>query len=132
MAVNIEAQITLVIKTDSLQRAMQICKLASFDGHVEIGTSNRRSEGKMKQAIFELLRGKFGYNEFSFSTAASLVKAQLKRGGSTTRHVLLFGVDEGAVRRVKNGIYAFIDAKHETDPSGPKGSRVEEVAPNAL
>jgi len=132
MAMNIQTEITLVIKTDSLQRAMQICKLARFEGHVEIDTSNKSRKGEMKQAIFELLRGKFGYNEFSFSMAASLVKAQLKRGGSTTRHVLLFGVDEGAVRRVENGIYAFIDAKHETDPSGPKGSRVEEVAPNAL
>jgi|SRR2546422_8137929 len=129
MAVNIEAQITLVIKTDSLQRAMQICKLASFDGHVEIGTSNRRSEGKMKQAIFELLRGKFGYNEFSFRTAASLVKAQLKRGSSTTRQVLLLGVDEGAVRRVKNGIYTFTKSKQKTEELG---SSTEEVAPNAM
>ena len=129
MAMNIQTEITLVIKTDSLQRAMQICKLARFEGHVEIDTPNTRSEGKMKQAIFELLRDKFGYNEFSFSTAASLVKAQLKRGSSTTRQVLLLGVDEGAVRRVKNGIYTFTESKQKTEELG---SSTEEVAPNAM
>jgi|SRR5436853_6081499 len=138
MAVNIEAQITLVIKTNSLQRAVQICKLASFDGHVEIDTSNKRSEGEMKQAVLNLLQTRFSGKEFTFSMAASMVKDQFKRGGSTTRRILRLALGDGIIRQAKKGIYAFVDTQiSETAASGPKlsrrqGTALEQVAPNVL
>ena len=138
MAVNIEAQITLVIKTNSLQRAVQICKLASFDGHVQIDTSNKKRDVDMKQAVLNLLQNRFSGKEFTFSMAASMVKGQFNRGGSTTRRILRLALGDGIIRQAKKGIYAFVDTQiSETAASGPKlsrrqGTALEQVAPNVL
>ena len=80
----------------------------------------------MKQAILELLEGHFGHREFDYSEASTLVKAQFQRGSSTTRRILLLGMKDGLVRRVKNGIYSFVnpEAVHETT--------LQEVAPIAM
>jgi len=138
MAVNIEAQITLVIKTDSLQRAMQICKLARFDGDVQIDTSNKKSDVDMKQAVLGLLQSRFQGKEFTFSMASSMVKDQFNRGGSTTRRILRLALGDGIIRQAKKGIYAFVDTQiSETAASGPKlsrrqGTALEQVATNVL
>ena len=138
MAVNIEAQITLVIKTNSLQRALQICKLASFDGNVQIDTSNKKSDVNMKQAVLNLLQSRFQGKEFTSSMAASMVKDRFNRKESTTRRILHLALGDGVIRQVKKGIYAFVDTQiSETAASGPKlsrrqGTALEQVATNVL
>ena len=138
MAVNIETQITLVIKTNSLQRAVQICKLASFDGNVQIDTSNKKSDVNMKQAVLNLLQSRFQGKEFTSSMAASMVKDRFNRKESTTRRILHLALGDGVIRQVKKGIYAFVDSQiKETEASGPRlssrqGTALEQVATNVL
>ena len=138
MHTKVETQVRLIITTTSLQRALQISKLAKFEGEIQLESPNhveRPKRSNSKQVIISLLQEAYTEREFSYAEAKALVETKLNRGGSTTRLVLLHAIKKGLIRRIKNGVYSFVsnmEQNIDTEASYPEERTVAEVAPNVM